>query len=320
MNILVTGITGFFGKSILKVIRDHSDIYPYKEINIFSFSRDPDYFFTKNPDFKNINWLHIKKQDINKDKIDLNIEIDCIVHMAQDSSEGPSLEPISRLITSFNITKNILDFASQKKIKKFILISSGSVYGNLINSDQSRENMPNYFINNQIGSSYNLSKINAEFLALEYANKFDFTLKVARCFSFVGEYLPVNSHYAISSLIYDAVFNDQIIIKGNGKAVRSYMYQDDLAIALIKLILDDSPGYEIFNIGSDQPISILDLAKLIKKTLSSKKDIVVLDKLNNMKSNFYVPNIKKFNDKFKFKPNVNLTQGISIVHKYLINR
>ena len=99
------------------------------------------------------------------------------------------------------------------------------------------------------------------------ANNTEF--KIARCFSFISEYLPCDIHYAIGNFVRDAVNKNDIIIKSDGKDIRSYQDISD-AIDWLSFLLNKDFPYKIINIGSDIGITIYDLAVKVKNLLNNK--------------------------------------------------
>ena len=144
--------------------------------------------------------------------------------------------------------------------------------------------------------------------------------KIARCFSFCGEGIPTDLHYAIGNFAAQAIEDKSIVIKGDGMAVRSYMDLDDLAIWLARALFFESNS-DIYNFGSSEEISIFKLAQKIKLIANSKSEIMVLGKSNVTLSNplrdYYVPDISKAQNDMKLSLKFNLDSTISKYIKYL---
>ena len=82
-----------------------------------------------------------------------------------------------------------------------------------------------------------MAKRASEHLCCLYNDRFGVESVVARCFSFVGQDLPLNAHFAIGNFIHDALHStDEITVAGDGAPVRSYMNQADLAQLVIVYI------------------------------------------------------------------------------------
>jgi dTDP-glucose 4,6-dehydratase len=144
---------------------------------------------------------------------------------------------------------------------------------------------------------YGCGKQLAEHLCALYAAEFGIEIVVARCFAFVGPDLPLAAHFAIGNFIRDALSGKDIVIKGDGTPLRSYLDQDDLAHWLLALLADGRTG-EAYNIGSDEAISIADLARLVRDTLAPKSDVTILQKSADLfdARSRYIPCIRKAKD------------------------
>jgi dTDP-glucose 4,6-dehydratase len=89
---------------------------------------------------------------------------------------------------------------------------------------------------------------------------------VARCYAFVGEDLPRDAHFAIGNFIRDALEGDMITVQSDGTPTRSYLHQADLAEWLLTLVARGHSG-RVYNVGSDQAITMRDLAALVAEEL-----------------------------------------------------
>jgi dTDP-glucose 4,6-dehydratase len=126
----------------------------------------------------------------------------------------------------------------------------------------------------------------------------------------VGRDLPLDAHFAIGNFIHDALNRNEIQVKGDGRAVRTYLDQRDLAIWLCALLYRGADG-EAYNVGSDIPITILELANLVRETLAPQVGINFSCQASI--SNFrvrYVPNINKALTKLNLKIKYPLSQAI----------
>jgi UDP-glucuronate decarboxylase len=159
-------------------------------------------------------------------------------------------------------------------------------------------------------SAYSMAKRASEHLCCLYCDRYGIESVVARCFSFVGRDLPLNVHFAIGNFIHDALYNHQINVAGDGSPIRSYMNQADLARWLLH-ILDKGASGRAYNVGSDQAISVSDLAHLVRDTLSPNKPVVI----KNVKSiyqgrNVYVPDINRAESELNLKLAISLKESI----------
>ncbi len=250
MKLLLTGGTGFVGRSILPAL-----IMNQFEVTVVGRSNQPP-ILPKGVHYQSCNVLG---------PIDISGVFDVIIHAATDASALlNSSNPKLMFETVIRGTANVLEFAgTQQKPPIVCFTSSGGVYGELPDGMQSFEEdcrlAPPSF---DVRSAYAEGKRAAEFLLAEAASRGVCIPRLARLFAFSGTLLPIDRHFAIGNFVRDAVNRQSIEVRGDGKAIRSYMDQDDLADWMLAIILRGLPT-SVYHIGSERAISIGDLAHLV---------------------------------------------------------
>ena len=269
-SVFITGGTGFFGRWLLESFAEANRKYALGA-RIVALSRDPEAFQRKAPHLASDRAFHFVRGDIvNVNRVTILKELGSlcpdrfayIIHGASETSLASNSEnPVKVLQASLNGTRQILDFAIDSGALGFLLLSSGAVYGELPKN-------VTHVSETYIGgpdvsaplSAYGEGKRVAELLCSHYGRTNKLSCKIARCFAFVGPYLALDAHYAIGNFIRDALEGRAICLSSNGSAVRSYMYAADLAIWLWTILLQKS-AVGTYNVGSDQEISILEVAE-----------------------------------------------------------
>ena len=316
-SLFITGGTGFFGRSLLRRISEVNVISPLRKYAVTVLSRNPEAFLSQFPEFSSENWLCLVHGNIlnSLEKVGgLGSNYSHVIHAAADSTVGPQMPLFERYDQIVEGTRNVLDFAVNVGAKRFLLTSSGGVYGvqppTMEKISEEYLGMPDPLSAN---NTYSVSKRMAEHLCSLYANKSRLEIVVARCFAFVGSDLPLDSHFAIGNFIGDVLKGLPILIKGDGSPLRSYLYQSDLADWLLTLVNQGSSGHA-YNVGSDKAISILDLAHLVKSSLDSDVQIVVQNNqlADNVNRNRYIPNIDKIQQDLGMSITVPLSQAIRL--------
>jgi len=308
MNLLLTGGTGFFGKALLRYWANNKN--PWNKITIIS--RNPQKFITENPGIlRNLSIDFIESDIINLDKIEINNRFDCALIAATDSTNGPKLSSFDLYNQIVEGTKKTIEFAIKYGVSRVLLTSSGAVYGpqpeNIEFIDETYLGCADI---SKKENAYSIGKLVTEHLIVQYAEKFGIEHCIARCFAFVGEDLPLDSHFAIGNFINDALHNRTIIIKGNGSQVRSYMHQDDLSKWLSNMLASFGVC-GIYNVGSEEAISLKDLADLICSIYGKDLDYKILGRPNpNDFKNRYVPSIKKAMSAFKNEVPISLEESL----------
>lgn len=319
MKLLVLGGTGFFGTALLRYAVSNSN-YPiikkYGEIVVVS--RNPEKFTERYPELASLPWLRLCKGDIT-DQSSLSAledlgQIDHVIHAATDSTDSTGLSSMQQLDQIVTGTQNVLELSMKVNCKRFLLTSSGGAYGP---QPPDMEAIPETYLGCPdpllSTSTYGLGKRLAEHLCGIYARETLMEVVIARCFAFVGEDLPLDAHFAIGNFIRDALDDskDCITVNGDGTPIRSYMDQKDLSCWLLTLLQQGANG-EAYNVGSNIPINILDLAYLIRDLLSPNKKVLVkgTSTFNNEIRNRYIPAIDKSYKNFGLQITIPLEEAI----------
>ena len=292
MHLFVTGGTGFFGKALLRFWKKNPHtISAYEKITLLS--RSPEQFVNKYADLLSGLNVTLQKGDIMLPAtLPNDNSITHVIHAATDSTVGPQLAPLDRYRQIVDGTQNLLDFAVQHKVDKFLLTSSGGVYGP---QPQEMEQIPETYCAMpdplDPNAAYSVGKRAAEHLCALYSQKYGLDFVIARCFAFVGQDLPLDVHFAIGNFIRDALYGEEIVVGGDGQPVRSYLHQDDLAEWLMVMLEKGKPS-TAYNLGSDEAINIADLAYLVRDLISPNKKVNIKGKVDTVnKKNRYVPSI-----------------------------
>lgn len=219
-----------------------------------------------------------------------------IIHAASASAVGKFMneDPTLRFDTIVNGTRHTLDFAVKCHAMKFLYTSSGNVYGK---QPSSMRHIPEDYSGapapDDPNAALGVGKRAAEFLCMSYSKKYDIETKIARCFSFVGPYLPLDIHYAIGNFIRDALNGDPIQVNGDGTPYRSYLYAADLAIWLWT-ILFRGESCCAYNVGSEEDMTIAELANAVAQSFQKPVEVRIakLPKPNSPPDR-YVPSTKR---------------------------
>jgi dTDP-glucose 4,6-dehydratase len=289
--IFLTGGTGFFGRSFLQYFLST----PNSTDHLFILSRDPEKFLRLYPEYYSHGQLSFIKGDI-QDPLSLPFKhsFTHVLHAATDSTFGPQLTPLQRFRQIVEGTKNVLDLATSTGVKRFLLTSSGGIYGSQPKDISSfAEDWPGSPHLSDPNTAYSQGKRTAEHLCALYNAEYGLETVVARCFAFIGPDLPLDVHFAIGNFIRDALTAEAITVSGNGTQLRTYLDQSDLAHWLWSLLLEGIAG-ETYNVGSDEVISIAELANLVRDLIAPNKPVRILGKpVASAERNRYIPNIAK---------------------------
>ena len=262
-RLFLTGGTGFFGSWLTE-----SFLHINRSLNLNAhatiLTRNAAAFTRKAPHLTREPALTLLEGDVRTFTFP-NGDYEYVIHAATEASLKQIEEaPSEMLSTILEGTARTLEFAAAHGTRKLLFTSSGAVYGKQpANISHLSEDHP---FDPDGSNVYAEGKRAAEKMCADHASD-SLEIKIARCFAFVGPHLPLDAHFAIGNFIRDAINNQPIAIAGDGTTRRSYLYAADLAIWLWT-ILFDAPSMHPFNVGSEETISIADLAHTITATLN----------------------------------------------------
>ncbi len=289
-RIFITGGTGFFGLwllSALEILRERN-----VNIQVTVLSRNPAKFLAKNPKWQAVSWLNIIEGDVKTFSIP-NPRFDYLIHAATDTSISAQADPVALYDDIVVGSRNVLSFALKAGITRVLLTSSGAVYGGQpAGKEYLQELDPIVCKPNVPSNAYGEAKRAMEFLAAAYSQQHGLHTSIARCFAFIGPGLPLQEHFAIGNFVHDALYENQIKVKGDGRTVRSYLFGADLAIWLLKILVSGKNS-AVYNVGSDQYFDMKQLAELVARVLAPEKPVIIerLTGYDNSPRSLYVPSI-----------------------------
>lgn len=276
-RLFLTGGTGFFGKWFLESFI-WANRHLHLEAQLVVLTRNSTLFLQDFPQFGVDPSVSFHQGDIQS--FDFPTEtFDFVIHAATAASVQMVQEaPLEMFDTIVAGTRHTLDFAVHCGAKRFLLTSSGAVYGSqpseLVNVPESYQGAPSTLLS---GSVYGEAKRLAELLCVIYQQQHGLHCSIARCFAFVGPYLNLDIHYAVGNFIRDGLKQQPIHIRGDGTPTRSYLYAADLMIWLWTILVRGQRS-QAYNVGSDQSVSIKELALKVRGLLDPSPEVIVEQK------------------------------------------
>ena len=270
-RVFVTGGTGFFGCWLLETFlwaNDHLRL----DASVVVLTRDGNAFGRKVPHLAYHPAVRLLDGDVRTFEL-TDGAFSHVIHAATES--GSTLASPDRLLmfdTIVDGTRRTLEFARRSGAKRFLLTSSGAVYGR---QPAELMHVPEEYAGGpepaNAGQVYAEGKRAAEMLCAVYADT-QLQPTIARCFAFVGPYLPIDAHFAVGNFIRDALQGGPICISGDGTPYRSYLYAGDLAIWLWTILLRGT-AMRPYNVGSEAAISIGDLAHAVARRFTREPEV-----------------------------------------------
>jgi nucleoside-diphosphate-sugar epimerase len=299
-TITLIGGSGFVGKSYIDsfnrgVLKD----LKVKRINIIC--RRPSLLLKEKLNFKNINIIRG-----NISKLKTLPKSDLYIYSAEKANLSNIINFKSFLFNSQKAINNFCNLIKKNKNNKVLYISSGVVY---------KYNKSDLIKNNSLTGEklYAYLKFYCE-EKIKNLKKYNIKTSTARCFAFIGKWLPRDQHFAIGNFINDGLLNKSIKVKSRVKTFRSYMHSDDLIYWLTKIGFNSKLNTNIFDVGSDKPIEIKQLARMISKIFRKK---ISFRKINPKITDKYLPDIRKAKKELGLTLTYNLKKSILLTINHI---
>jgi nucleoside-diphosphate-sugar epimerase len=258
-SLFITGGTGFFGQWLLESFIAANARHGLKARAVV-LTRDAEGFARRAPRLASNRAISFHAGDIRDFEFPSG-RFSHVIHAATPASAALNNErPLEMLDTIVQGTRRVLEFMQHCGAKKFLLCSSGAVYGR---QPPELEHVPEDYTGGpdclDPRSAYAEGKRTAELLSVAYAGTNGIQAKIARCFAFLGPHLPLDTHFAAGNFLRDAMSGQPICIQGDGTPYRSYLYAADLMIWLWT-ILAKGESCRAYNVGSEVATNIAGLA------------------------------------------------------------
>ncbi len=303
-RLFITGGTGFFGSWLLE-----SFLWANERLQLGAsatvLTRSPQAFIAKTPHLALAENVTLLEGDVRNFAFPPGT-FSYVIHAA--TQPGSAIEQLQANISG---TQRTLDFARTCGAEKILFTSSGAVYGKqpseLTHIPEIYNGAPNTL---DVGSAYGQSKRISEYICTVYAQKFAMKISIARCFAFVGPYLPLDANYAIGNFIRDALRGGSIQITGDGTPYRSYLYASDLTIWLWTILFIGRPSYA-YNVGSENDLTIVQLAQTVREVIAP--DIFINVNRRPIVGNpveRYVPSVKRCQSELGLRVSIPLPEAL----------
>jgi nucleoside-diphosphate-sugar epimerase len=321
-RIFMTGGTGFFGTWLLETAL-HINQRCELGLNIVMLTRNPDRWAGSNPHLANDLAVTTVRGDVTEFSAaswPKNLgAFDYLIHAAYDSGKTPGIvSDVLTLNTLIDGTRNVLQFAEQSRIKRFLLVSSGAIYGpqspGVLALQEDAHCGPNPLAK---GAVYGEGKRAAETLTTVYGQASGFETVIARAFAFVGPHLPIDAHFAVGNFLRDLMLGQEIVVNGDGTPLRSYLYAADMAVWLWRILLRGQSG-RAYNVGSGEAISISSLAHIIANLLPNPASVRIMKEPDpRVPTARYIPDVTRAAEELNLHVRISLQDSLSRTLSFL---
>ncbi len=270
-RVFLTGGTGFIGKWLVASLVEADRRFDLG-CELVLLSRNPEAFAAHAPHLACAPRVRLVRGDV-RDFEFPDGPFDQVIHAATDVVAQNT--PEQMFATCVDGTRRALDFAIHSRATNFLLVSSGAIYGRQPSTidrvPETYAGAPDCLLP---ASAYGEGKRVSEWLACARSAGSGMPVKIARCFAFVGPYLPLDKHFALGNFLRDAIAGQPIVIKGDGTALRSYLHAADMAGWLWTILLRGRSGIA-YNVGGEESLSIAQLAQRVIDVTGSPSRIEV---------------------------------------------
>lgn len=321
-NVLITGGCGFIGSNFLKLILKK------EKYNIVNIDKLTYASRLVKINYKNYKFYKLDICSYNRlKKIIFQFKPDVIIHFAAETHVDNSIINNSSFVnTNIVGTSNLInisrEFISKNKKTskfKFIHISTDEVFGQLLNKKKTFSETSKYNPRNP----YAATKASSDFLIKAYINTYGFPAIILNCSNNFGPFQ--HTEKLIPKIVKNTILNKKIPIYGKGMNIRDWVYVEDFCEAIFKIMLKGKVG-ETFNVGANNEISNLELAKMIIQKIGKKTNVKIKpsSRIKFVKDRLghdfrYAINSKKLRKFVKWKPQNSLDKGLSKTIDYFLN-
>jgi UDP-glucose 4-epimerase len=311
---LITGGAGFIGSHLTELLLGEGwEVYALDDLstgsaeNVEHLRDDPRY--------------HLVVDSVLSPTVvnELVYKVDVVYHLA--AAVGPRLiveRPVHTIVTNLDGTENVLDHCARFG-KRVLVASTSEIYGDHRTEDPLREDARRvYGPTTQKRWLYADSKAMDEYLALAYRQERDLNFVIPRLFNTVGPRQSGQYGMVVARFVQAAVTGAPLEIHGDGNQTRTFCHVQDTIRALHGLMEADATTGEIFNVGSRNWISVLELAQRVLELTESSSELVYIpyDKVYGLGIDdmlHRVPDIEKIKGAIGWEPQRDLDQILNDV-------
>lgn len=314
MRLLVTGGAGFIGSNFIHyMLEQHPD---YKIVNYDFLTYAGNLANLKTVE-QHPNYKFVRGDICNGEFVDFvmdEYDIDTVVNFAAESHVDRSIvDPGVFVKTNVLGTQTLLASAKNKKVEKYLQISTDEVYGSLGEKGYFTENSPL-----APNSPYSASKASADLIVRAYYETYEMNINITRCSNNYGPYQFPEK--LIPLMVSNASGGKELPVYGDGKNIRDWLYVEDHCQA-IDLVLHKGKSGEIYNIGGHNEKHNIEIVERIVDTLGQSRSLIkyVADRLGHDRR--YAIDPTKIKNELGWEPEHSFEEGIQrTIRWYLDNK
>lgn len=272
-SLVVIGGTGFVGSWIAEMIATLNDEYQF-ETRLTLISRSTEQFASRLPHLASRADIHLIKSDV-RQLGQFPMDADWVIHAAANPDvRSHATNPLDTASVIVEGTMSVMRTAERLgSLKKLLYLSSGLVCGAQAESKNGIAENAQGAPAPEASFMYPNAKRFAETLCSAARAQSRIPVLVARPYSFIGPYQSLDTPWAQTTFLSDALRGKVIRVLGDGQVVRSYLYGSDAAFWFLKILIAGQSG-DVVNVGSPVGITLQDLAQTVAKNFEPSPDIM----------------------------------------------
>lgn len=296
MKFLITGAAGFLGSALANhLAREGHQVRGLDDLS----TGEPQGLFDD---------VHFTRGDVNdRPKLwTLLQEVDCVYHLAARVSVSESiLYPLEYNAVNVGGTVSLMEAMRDVGVGRVVFISSGAVYGDKQDQPVKETAVPSPY------SPYAVSKLAAEYYVHTIGKLWGIDTVSLRVFNAYGpgQQIPPSHPPVIPNFLRQALRGGSLVVHGDGKQTRDYIYVDDVVRAMIAAATAPEINQQVINIGSGKETSVREVAKMALKMTGDKAEILFTPR-NDPGVSRLCADISLAKKKLKFTPKINLKDGL----------
>lgn len=316
-RILVTGASGFFGSWLVETFH-HANQALALGAQLVGVGGPADDFPAKCPQLLGLDDVRMVRADARRFADDLQSQlpdwcdrVDAVIHAAVHvDSRTYDQQPLPTLETAVMGTWEALELARMAHARRFLFVSSGAIYGSQpTTTERIDEDHAATLDCADHRSAYAEGKRVGETLCAGYLRQHGVPVTIARPFAFVGPHLPLDRQFAIGNFIRDALAGGPVVVQSDGAPLRSYLYAADLAVWLWTILAKGTAGRP-YNVGSENAISVRDVANLVARSSSPEVTVDVRRPPEPGPPPMYIPSTERARRELGLRETVNLEDAV----------
>ena len=213
---------------------------------------------------------------------------DLAIHGVNLPNDARTSWPARHMLTVVSGTEALMNMAARKGCRHILLLSSGAVYGSPLSQKTpfAEDALP---VDLHEPAVYGNTKRFVESYARAKGQELGIAISIARCFAFIGAYMPLNERNAMSSFLLHALRRQPITIQGDGTPLRSFLSGRDLSIWLLAML--SRGNGRVYNVGSRHVFPLRKWAQKVLTCAELPEDFLVVQgkALRGNAPDVYVP-------------------------------